>query len=282
MESRPPFELLNPDAGGPVVVSVPHSGRDYEAGWAARLRPPVEKIVSLEDRFSDLLTSELRAPTLIARAARLYIDLNRHEAEIDPGLVDGAVASRLILSPKVRNGLGLVPRRLAGVGELWRGRLTLAEVGARIAAVHRPYHQALAALLRRSLHRHGTAVLLDLHSMPSLPAAADPPASIIIGNRFGQSADAWTTSRIAGLCLRWGLSWRENTPYAGGHIVERHGSPARGVHAVQVEIDRSLYLDKAGDRPCPNKLGQMQAFVRELVAELDAGALGTAQPLAAE
>lgn len=285
MDSLPPFELLNADADGPVIVSVPHAGRNYDAAWIARLRPPPEKILSLEDRFSDALIKTLAVPTLVARAPRLYVDLNRHEAEIDPGLVEGAVASRLILSPKVRNGLGLIPRRLAGVGELWRGRLSLQEVNERITAVHRPYHQALSALLRRALDRHGVAVLLDLHSMPALLSAAgtaEEPISVVIGNRFGQSAGAWSTSRIAGLCTRAGLVWRENTPYAGGYIVERHGAPARGVHAVQIEIDRSLYLDGNADRPCPAGLPRMQRFTQDLVEELSAGALDTALPLAAE
>jgi N-formylglutamate amidohydrolase len=284
MDSPRAFDLLNPEANGPVVVSVPHAGRDYQGAWTARLRPTPEQLIALEDRHADALAASLTsAPVLIARMPRTYLDLNRHEAEIDPGLVDGAVASRLILSPKVRNGLGLIPRRLAGLGELWRGRLSLADVESRIATVHRPYHQQLAALLRRALDRHGVAVLLDLHSMPSLPdRAGSAPAPIVIGNRFGQSAAPWVTARIVSLCTRYGLNWRENTPYAGGHVVERHGAPAREIHAVQLEVDRSLYLQADMRTPSPTGVARIQSFVEALAAELAAGASDAALPLAAE
>jgi N-formylglutamate amidohydrolase len=284
MESPAPFRLLNPDAEGPVVVSVSHAGRDYSGPWMSQLRTPVARIAALEDRFADALAIRLTdAPVLIAVRPRAYIDLNRHEAEIDPGLVEGAVASRLILSPKVRNGLGLVPRRLAGAGEVWRGRLSLAEVEQRIAAAHRPYHQCLTSLLRRTVDRHGVAVLLDLHSMPSLAATDDRPAAqVVIGNRFGQSAAAWVTTCAAEACDVFDLKWRENSPYAGGHIVERHGAPLRGIHALQVEIDRALYLDEAFDRPSPSTLIHMQAFIGQLVTRLSTGATDRALPLAAE
>ncbi len=283
MELRPPFELRNADADGPVIVSVPHAGRDYGA-WTARLRPPPERIVSLEDRYADALVATLTdVPVLIAQRPRVYVDLNRHEAEIDPGLVDGVIPSRLILSTKVRGGLGVVPRRLAGVGELWRGRLSASEVEERLATVHRPYHQALRQLLRRAIDRHGIAVLLDLHSMPSLTVADGEVAPVVVvGNRFGQSAAAWATGRIGAICRRLNLEWRENSPYAGGHIAERHGAPAHGLHAIQVEFDRSLYLDADGDRTSSAKVEAVQRVVSEMARELAAGARSTGLPIAAE
>lgn len=280
MDSAPAFDLLNPEATGPVVISVPHAGRDYGADWTALLRPPVEKIMALEDRHADALARTVtRAPVLIARKPRVYIDLNRNPAEIDPGLVEGAIASRLMLTPKVRSGLGLVPRRLADIGELWRGRLNLAEVEARIEGVHRPFHDAVAALLHRALEQNGVAVLLDLHSMPRLTGSGE---AVVIGNRFGQSAGAWATARTVALLTQHGLSWRENSPYAGGYVTERHGTPARGIHALQLEIDRSLYLDDALDQPHPHRLPKLQALVTDLVDELAAAALDAALPLAAE
>jgi N-formylglutamate amidohydrolase len=280
MDSHAAFQLLNPEAGGPVVVSVPHAGRDYSGGWSAMLRPPPGRIAHLEDRHADALVRTLtQAPVQIARMPRAYIDLNRHEAEIDPGLVEGVVASRLILSPKVRSGLGVVPRRLTGVGELWRGRLAIAEVAERIETAHRPYHRSLSELLRQALDRCGVAVLLDLHSMPSL---ADGGAKVVIGNRYGQSAAPWATARTAAVCARFGLSWRENSPYAGGHVAERHGAPLRGVHAVQVEIDRSLYLDAALEQADGERLPRIRRFVAALVDELGAGAADSVLPLAAE
>jgi N-formylglutamate amidohydrolase len=249
------------------------------------LRPQPGSIIALEDRYADFLAHLVTdAPVVVARHPRACIDLNRHEFELDPGMVDGAVASRLILSPKVRSGLGVVPRRLAGVGELWSGRLSLAEVEQRIATIHRPYHQMLSDLLRRARAHNGIAVLVDLHSMPGLPRPDDsvPAPAIVIGNRFGQSASGWVGACAAALCDRFGLSWRENSPYAGGFVVERHGAPARGVHALQIEIDRSLYLDANLDRPEPARLGRMQEFVAALVSELGSAALDETLPLAAE
>lgn len=281
--ASPALELIDRDTGGPVVLSVPHGGRDYHPEHRAQLRPPVEKLAALEDRLIDQLATRAGAPTLIARLPRAWIDLNRHEAEIDPGLVEGAVASRLILSPKVRSGLGLIPRRLAGVGEIWRGRLALADVEARVAHVHRPYHTALAELLSNATAMHGIAVLVDLHSMPPLARkSGESVPQVVIGNRFGHSAAAWVTAQIASTCARFGLGWRENSPYAGGHIVERHGAPAKGMHAVQLELDRSLYLDQPLEQCDPAGLAFCQSFVRELIADLRGAALDRAMPLAAE
>lgn len=284
-QAGPIFDLINPDAAGPVVVSVPHAGRDYAAAHRAMLRVPPERLNGLEDRWVDLLVSDLAdTPALIARTPRAWIDLNRHEAELDSGLVEGLVTSRLMTTAKVRGGLGLIPRRLAGAGELWRGRLTRADVEARIATIHRPYHLELKRLLDQALAREGVAVLLDLHSMPPLQrnAGGPPPARVVIGNRFGQSAAPWATASLAATCARFDLSWTENAPYAGGYIVERHGRPAAAVHAVQLEIDRSLYLDPRLSGPVPAGVERMRRFVRAAVADLAQAAADTQLPLAAE
>jgi N-formylglutamate amidohydrolase len=283
-QPSPAFDLIDADATGPVLLSVPHAGRDYRAEHRLKLRTPVERVMALEDRLVDELMRGLDGvPALVARLPRAWIDLNRHEAEIDPGLVEGAIASRLMLTPKVRSGLGLVPRRLAGAGEIWRSRLTLAEVEARIATVHRPYHAALRDLIDRALATQGVAVLLDLHSMPPLTAKhGETRPRIVIGNRFGQTAAPWLTARIAATCARFDLGWRENSPYAGGHIVERHGAPLRGVHAIQLEVDRSLYLDPALDGCDPRGLAFTRDFIAAMIADLNAAALDASQPLAAE
>ena len=280
----PAFELVNPQAAGPVVLSVPHAGRDYTAAHRAGLRPPVERITGLEDRLVDeVARGQSVAPALVARSPRSWIDLNRHEAEIDPGLVEGAVASRLMLTPKVRSGLGLIPRRLAGIGEIWRRRLSLDDVEDRIAGLHRPYHDALAQLLQQARDRHGIALLVDLHSMPPLPRQnGEPGPRIVLGNRFGHSAAPWVSARIAAACDRFGLAWRENSPYPGGHTVERHGAPGRGVHAIQLEIDRSLYLDDALDACRPEGLDFTRALLIEILSDLAAASPDSDWPLAAE
>jgi N-formylglutamate amidohydrolase len=282
-QSSPAFTLINPDAGGPVILSVPHAGRDYAPEHLARLRPPPERLRTLEDRLVDQLALGLNsAPLLIARAPRVWIDLNRHEAEIDPGLVEEMTASRLMLTPKVRSGLGLIPRRIAEVGELWRRRLSRADVEARIATVHRPYHAALRRLIEASLARRGVAVLLDLHSMPPLERGGADAVRVVIGNRYGQSAAPWATASLTATCARFGLAAVENTPYAGGFIADRHGSPRTGVHALQLEVDRSLYLDSSLEQVDPAKLVRAQAFVRAAVTDLARAALDSVAPLAAE
>jgi len=279
----PAFALINPDASGPVIVSVPHAGRDYAPEHLARLRPPPERLRTLEDRLVDQLAMGLdKVPALIARTPRVWIDLNRHEAEIDPGLVEHMIASRLMLTPKVRSGLGLIPRRLAGIGELWRGRLSRADVEDRIAKVYRPYHAELRRLIGASLDQHAVAVLLDLHSMPPLDRSGQEPVRVVIGNRYGQSAAPWATASLAATCARFGLTVAENTPYAGGHIADRHGAPRNNVHAVQLEIDRSLYLDESLEQVAPAKLVRIQTFVRAAVADLTRAALDSTLPLAAE
>lgn len=274
------FELIAGDAAGPLILSVPHAGRDYPAALQARLRAPVERLAALEDRLVDEVARGIAGvPTLIARRPRAWIDLNRHETEIDPGMIEnGPPASRVNLSIKVRSGLGLVPRRLAGVGELWRGRLPAAELARRIAEDHRPYHATLEQLLARARARHGVAILLDLHSMPSLAGGAE----LVIGTRFGLSAAAPFVGLVTAAAACAGLSVQENSPYAGGHIVERHGDPRRGVHALQLEIDRALYLDAAHDRCDPAGLARVQAFLRDAIGRLTEAALGQAYPLAAE
>lgn len=281
--ASPAFQFFGAECGGPVILSVPHAGRQYTPEHRAMLRPPAERLIALEDRLVDEVATDAGAPRLVALAPRAWIDLNRHQAEIDPGLVDDVVSSRLMLTPKVRSGLGLIPRRLAGVGEIWRGRLSRCDVEQRIANYYRPYHVMIATQLSSALKEHGIAILIDLHSMPPLGskgAAAAP--QVILGNRFGHTASAWIAARIGATCARFGLSWRENSPYAGGHIVERHGAPSTGVHAVQLELDRSLYLDQALDQCDLRGLAFSRRFLRELISDLQTAAVDSARPLAAE
>lgn len=278
--SSPSHALIAADSASPLVISVPHAGRDYPEALHGRLRPPIERLAALEDRFVDAVAEGVEGiPTVIARRPRAWIDLNRSETEFDPGMIEnGPHPSRVMMSAKVRSGLGLVPRRLAGLGELWRGRLPAEELARRIAEDHRTYHDTLATLLARARARFGIAILIDLHSMPPLADGT----GLVIGTRFGLSANAAYVLPIAAAGAAAGFEIQENTPYAGGHIVERHGDPRRGVHAIQIELDRSLYLDSALDRCDPDGLARTRAFLRDAVARLTDAALAGAVPLAAE
>jgi N-formylglutamate amidohydrolase len=250
----------------PVVLSVPHAGRDYPLPLRAALRVPLAALRPLEDRHvDDLAIAAHGGETLfVAQRARAWIDLNRAEHERDPKLDDGASMNTQPMSAKLRSGLGLVPRRVAAAGDIWRRRLSGEEVVARIASDHRPYHAALEAALKAARDRFGVAVLLDIHSMPSLGDPATAPR-IVLGDRFGRSASSRFLARLEAVARAHGLACAVNAPYSGGHILDRHADPRKGIHAIQIEFDRALYLDADLDQPGP----QMSAIVRVLRAMIE-------------
>jgi len=234
----------------PVLVAVPHAGRDYPDAMMANLRVAPHVLERLEDRHADLLLTGAAAAgcaTLTAHVARAWIDLNRAPSEVDPQMIiDAPRTAYAQASAKVRGGLGLVPRRLADHGELWQRPLPRAAITERISSLHEPYHRALSVALSALRARFGAALLIDLHSMPPLkPEGTLPVARIVIGDRYGRAAGA----RLCDLAIQTlgqrGFDVALNHPYAGGYVLERHGRPASAIHALQVEVDRSLYLDAA-------------------------------------
>ncbi|WP_420145516.1 N-formylglutamate amidohydrolase [Sphingobium sp.] len=271
----------------PVVISVPHAGRDYDAALigAARVQLPILR--RLEDRWVDLLAHPLIArgfTVLVARAPRAMIDLNRHEREIDPGMIaDLPRHVTLQSSAKLRGGLGLFPRRLAGAHDLWRGPMPWAEAHRRIETVHRPYHMAISRLLTAAHQAHGHAILIDLHSMPPLspPAAGQPAPDMVLGDRFGRSATGRLMTLAADVAAGHDLNVTQNHPYAGDHLIERHGRPEQGMHAMQMEIDRRLYLDLAMDGPGAG-LARMQRIVTRIAEAMAAELPRSGYALAAE
>lgn len=283
---RPAFcQYGDAGATGPVVIAVPHAGREYAADLVARSRVGLPGLQALEDRHADQLAANAIGAghcALIARRGRAVLDLNRHEGEIDGASVANlppGVATRT--SAKLRGGLGLVPHRYHSVGDLWLRRPDYAEVAARIADIHIPYHTQLAALLGAARAAHGAAILIDLHSMPPIRAhGAHRAVDVVLGDRFGQSASAALTQVAAEVAEGWGLNVAINAPYAGGYTLERHGRPRRGIHAIQVEVDRSLYLDAAMTEPGEG-VERCRAMIGDLADRL-ATAFGEELPLAAE
>lgn len=260
----------------PVVLSVPHAGRDYPLALRAALRVPLAALRVLEDRHVDAvaLAAHGRETMLVQRRARAWIDLNRSERERDPAIDEGAAwTAPPLVSAKLRGGLGLVPRRVAGAGELWRRRLDAHDVAARIRDDHRPYHAALAQALAAARARFGAAVLLDVHSMP--PLGADR-ARIVIGDRFGHAAAGRLVAVVEAATAAAGIAAALNAPYAGGHILHTHGQPAGGVHAIQIEFDRTLYLDPAGDGPGDGMAATARLLRRIIDALADEAATGLA------
>lgn len=269
MGGTPSFERHGPaDPAGPVVVSVPHAGRDYPMALRASLRVPLAALRPLEDRHADAIAlGACKAETLlIATRARAWIDLNRAEHERDPRLDEGAPAAREPLSAKLRSGLGLIPRRVGRAGDIWRRRLADEEVAARIRDDHRPFHAAVAAALAAARDRFGIAILLDLHSMPPLGPAHRAPR-IVIGDRFGRSSSSRYVERVEAAARAYGVAVAVNAPYSGGHVLEHHGDPRGGVHAIQIEFDRSLYLDAALEQPGPG-LARTVAVLRAILDAL--------------
>lgn len=285
--SEAAFDLYGPATpDGPVIVSVPHAGRFYDDDFLATARVQPDIVRRLEDRWVDLLVHPLIVRgfcVLIARPPRAMIDLNRHEREIDPGMIadlprDAALQS----SAKLRGGLGLFPRRLPGAQELWRGPMRWAEARRRIDALHRPYHAMLNRMMTAARQAHGHAILIDLHSMPPLPAIGGRPApAMVLGDRFGRSASARLMTLAADVAIGHGLTPAQNHPYAGDHILDRHGRPDRDMHAIQVEIDRSRYLDVTLNRPGPG-VADMQVVVTAIVQALTAELPRADYALAAE
>jgi len=253
----------------PVVLSVPHAGRDYPLALRAALRVPLAALTVLEDRQVDAVAraARHRETLIVQRVARGWIDLNRAEDERDPKLDDGACVANP--SAKVRAGLGLVPRRTMQAGELWRRRLADDDVRGRIVRDHRPYHTALAGALAAARAVFGTAVLLDIHSMPPITGSK---ARIVFGDRFGRAAAARFVHRLEAEADRARVPHALNAPYAGGHILERHACPAGGIHAVQLELDRTLYLDARLDAPGPG-FDATVALVRRMIVALEDEAL---------
>lgn len=287
----PPFERFGPATPvSPVVLAVPHAGRIYPSELIGAAAVPRSRLEALEDRFADALIARAvrdGATAFVARRARAWIDLNRDERELDPGMILGStLPAHAIGSARVRGGLGLIPRRLAGGIEILRRRLSAAEIEARIVSDHRPWHAAIADALGVARARFGIAILLDCHSMP--PIARDPAADtprltprIVIGDRFGRSAGARFVDRLASEIRAAKFPMARNSPYAGGHTLDRHGRPGKGIHAIQIEIDRSLYL--APDmRTAGPGMARMTAFFADIVQALADEALPLPSPLAAE
>ncbi len=262
----------------PVLIAVPHAGRAYPGPLLKALRDPKAASLRLEDRLADSIggavARETGAMLLVANAPRAMIDLNRAPDDVDWdmfGTGDRPAAGKTEPSRRARSGLGLIPRRVPGTGELWTRQHKNAELSSRIAGVHVPYHDALAGVLADLRARWGVAVLLDLHSMPPIPQRGTSlTAKFVIGDCFGASCHADLASAMTSFLTDNDCECAYNRPYAGGYTLERHGNPARSMHAVQLEIDRSVYLDaglsRLGDG-YPRLVRMLCGMVRAMAAE---------------
>ncbi len=286
---EPPFELRAPEhaRGGPasaLVFASPHSGRHYPADMGASARLGAAAMRSSEDALVDLLIES--APTygcavLLARYARAYVDLNREPYELDQAMFEDDLPEFVRgRTARVAAGLGSIARLVAEGREIYDRKLTFAEASRRIEAVHKPYHGALRDLIAAAKSVYGAAILIDWHSMPGAAAAgrcggARRQVDMVLGDRFGSTCSGVLTDLVEKQLVGMGYVVARNAPYAGGYTTESYGRPALGVHALQIEISRTLYVDERTLAPRPGftRLAQDLERVFAALVALDLKAL---------
>ena len=283
----PPFEILAPTRLTlPFVYSSPHSGTAYPPDFLAAATLDLAALRQSEDAFVDELFAavpSLGAPLLRALFPRAYLDPNREPYELDPQMFDGRLpAYANTRSTRVSGGLGTIARVISSGAEIYRAKLPVAEAKQRIESFYEPFHQALATLLADSKRAFGCAVLIDCHSMPSVGGPGDRDsgrtrAEIILGNRFGTSCAPLLIDTAERALRAMGYSVFRNNPYAGGFITHHYGCPGEGIHALQIEINRALYMDES-------RIARKRGFARvkrhmtELVGALSAIEATALQP----
>lgn len=254
-EPKPPFEILSPgEWTAPAVFNSPHSGRDFPEDFLRQSRLAMPALRKSEDCFVDELFKSCvahGAPLLRALVPRSYIDLNREPYELDPRMFSGELPGYAnTSSPRVSGGLGTIPRIVSEGEEIYRGRIDFAEARRRIEQVYLPYHRTLSALTGAVLAKAGEVLLVDCHSMPASASAHVAPQvaggiDVVLGDRFGASCAEGISAFVEEELRRHGLRVLRNKPYAGGFITQNHGAPHRGQHALQIEINRGLYMNEA-------------------------------------
>ena len=242
--------IVEPDSlTSGVVFALPHSGRDYGVSFLNQSILDEISIRSSEDAFLDQLIDGIEkygAPKIIANAPRAFIDLNRSTDELDPALISGIKNN--IKNPRISSGLGVIPRVVSHGKEIYRGKLSFEQAQSRIKYYWKPYHTDLSNLLQRSQSVFGQSLLIDIHSMPheavSMQSSFIKPPEIVVGDRFGMSSDPEFTNLVISILKQHGFRVAKNTPFAGAFITKHHGKIKERIHAIQLEIDRSLYMNE--------------------------------------
>ncbi len=281
------YDVQRPDRDRSCVVfASPHSGRDYPWSFLRTTVLDEHAIRSSEDAFVDQLfdcAPKFGAAFIKAGAPRAFVDLNRSYDELDPALIEGV--RRQGHNPRIASGLGVIPRVVANGRAIYRGKMSREDAMLRIERYWRPYHDMLQALLDNAHKRHGQAVLIDCHSMPheamnGVARGGMKRPDVVLGDRFGAAASGDVVDRIEAAFAGAGFVVTRNTPFAGAYITQAYGRPSRGQHAVQVEIDRSLYMNEALIRP-NGDFEAVRSALAQVVAEVAQIGQGKV-PLAAE
>ena len=278
-DTPPPYELRQPARQSvPFIYASPHSGATYPPGFVAAAALDPMALRRSEDAFVDRLFGAapgLGAPLLAATYPRVYVDLNREPYELDPEMFAEALPEFVNTnSARVSVGLGTIARVVANGAAIYTGPITFADVRTRIERIYVPYHRTLRRLIAETQGAFGCAVLVDCHSMPSTGGPFDRDAShrrgeIVLGDRFGTSCAGVIVDVAENTLRRLGYRVVRNEPYAGGFITQNYGRPGNGVHTLQIEINRSLYMDEAAIKPGPG-FDRLAENLGELVGALAA------------
>lgn len=272
-DDTPPAFLLDKSQApvSPLVFASPHSGRHYPAALLAASRLPLAELRRCEDPHVDALVAPAAraagAAFLCATHARAWLDVNRAPDELDPDMLAGPRPD-VRPSRRVAQGLGVIPRDAGPAGRIYRRPLSVAEVRARLDALHQPWHAALAGALATAHAVHGYAVLIDWHSMP--PAPSPCVADLVVGDLHGRAAHPALVALLEDALRAAGFAVARNDPYAGAWTLERHGAPAAGVHAIQIELARTGHLDAALLEPGPG-FADVATRLARAAARLSAG-----------
>jgi N-formylglutamate deformylase len=268
------YDLIHPQTRTTsVVFASPHSGRDYPWSFIRKSILDERLLRSSEDAFVDRLFDKapsLGAPFLMAGVPRAFIDLNRAPDELDPALIEDI--PRSVYNPRIASGLGVVPRVVAGGRAIYRGKLTLDEARNRISTYWRPYHDILRLLIEQSRNQFGEAILIDCHSMPhealeNIGSVGRLRPDVVLGDRFGAAASSQVVDRIEAAFAAAGLRVARNMPFAGAYITQTYGRPSKNCHAIQIEIDRALYMDERAIRPNGN-FEAFRALIQGVMSEI--------------
>ncbi len=281
--SPPPYLLYAPHPQTtPVVFASPHSGRVYPPEFLALARLDPLELRRSEDSFVDELFAAAPthgAPLLAAHFPRAYCDPNREAWELDPAMFEDPLPPWVnTKSPRVAAGLGTVPRVVALGEAIYRNKLAFADAEARVQGCWEPYHAALAGLIERTRDTFGACLLIDCHSMPGSPPTRDGGADVVLGDVHGTACSSRLTRLVETALAKQGLTVRRNDPYAGGYVTRHYGRPREGVHALQIELARRLYMDEERIAKTPGfaQLAARLSGLIEAVCRDAPGALRTA------
>jgi N-formylglutamate amidohydrolase len=286
-ELSPPFEIMEPAAWrAPIIFNSPHSGSVYPKEFLKTSRIDLTTLRRSEDSFMDELIGGLSHrgfPVVLVNFPRSYVDVNREPYELDPRMFSGRLPSFAnTRSMRVAGGLGTIPRVVGDGQEIYRERLSVDDALARIEALYKPYHRELRRLISKAHQAFGTVVVVDCHSMPSVGVSRDEPRrpDVVIGDRYGTSCAPLLPDMVEQTMSALGYSVGRNKPYAGGFITEHYGNPASGLHTIQLELNRAIYMDERR-RERGARFAQVVADFAMLAESLAAVPLGNLGPFQA-